>query len=403
MSHACSKKLISGLIFGMSSSVAMAAGFQLFEQNASGIGNAFAGSAAVAENASTIYHNPAGMTQLRTFEISTGIAAAKSSIKFSNNDSAESVGNAGRWLTTPNAYLSWGITKDLYAGIGISRPFGYKINYGGHWAGDERAMKFDLRTVNINPSLAYRVNERVSLGFGLNWQKFDAEHSRLARDEWGGEIGTGRLKLNDSAIGWNAGALFTVSPSTRVGVAYRSRIRLKTTGDGAWVDNGGIEQGRLSTNLTMPDTFAWSVAQRISGRWDMLGGVTWTGWKSCGKVSFIGADNNPVRTLDPDFRNTWRVALGANYRFSDAWRFRYGIAYEQSPVRGARGSPVVSMPDNNRYWFSFGTQWLHGKSSRLDLGLAYIYMNNFGVNVNHLSGNYSSSFWIFGGQYSVAF
>src|SRR5574343_39502 len=182
-------RLIPALIAVAFSGSAAAAGFQLFgEQSASGIGNAGAGSAAVAENAGTIYYNPAGMTQLQRLEVSGGVTAVKTNFEFSDNGSSVGTalgpsgdgGNGGGWGYVPNAYMSMALNKDLYVGLGIGAPFGLKTGYNNPWQGAAQSISFDIKTVNINPSIAWRANEWVSLGFGLNWQKIDAEYTRAA-------------------------------------------------------------------------------------------------------------------------------------------------------------------------------------------------------------------------------
>ena len=128
------------------SCVPYASGFQLLEQNASGIGNAYAGSAAVADNASTIYFNPAGMTQLQAREVSGGLAIVRPSFTFSNSGSSVGSvlgatgngGDAGGIAAVPNAYMSWAINPELYAGVGIGAPFGLKTEFDGGWGGGSR-------------------------------------------------------------------------------------------------------------------------------------------------------------------------------------------------------------------------------------------------------------------------
>lgn len=184
-------RLLPFALLAMASGSASAAGFQLLEQNASGIGNAFAGSAAVAENASTIYFNPAGMTQLKEREISVGLAAVKPSFEFKNKGSTmlnapalpTSGGDgsdAGSWGAIPNGYLSWALTKDLYAGVGFGATFGLVTEYDDDWVGRAQALKFDLKTINVNPSVAYRINDKVSIGAGVSWQRLEATYTRMA-------------------------------------------------------------------------------------------------------------------------------------------------------------------------------------------------------------------------------
>lgn len=439
MARKISMKLIPALMLVAFSGAASASGFQLTEQNASGIGNAFAGSAAVAENASTIYYNPAGMTQLQDREISGGLSVVRPSFSFKNNGlssagtltAAGNGGDAGGWALVPNGYVSWALTKDVYAGIGFGAPFGLKTEYDDRWIGAAQSVKFDLKTYNINPSIAYRVSDRVSLGAGLNWQKVEAEYARLARTSTGYSSVKSTMNLNDTAWGWNVGALFTVSPSTKVGVSYRSRVKYHTDGDvmnlasdGSLLGNGTLTglvkagaASSLKADLTMPDTFILSVTQKLSESWEMLGDISWTGWSSIPKVDIMRTSGplslNPAtvkaQTLDTDFRNAWRVALGANYELNDAWKLKYGVAYDQTPVKG-ESSRLTSLPDNDRVWFSLGAQWAPSKTSKLDLGASYIYVRDSKINNNQtqdvrglVAGDYEGNIWVFGAQYSVSF
>lgn len=437
MARKISLKLIPAFMLVAFSGAANASGFQLMEQNASGIGNAYAGSAAVAENASTIYYNPAGMMQLQDREISGGISVVRPSFSFNNNgssadtlNSAGSGGEAGDWAVIPNGYASWALTKDVYVGIGFGAPFGLKTEYDDRWIGAAQSVKFDLKTYNINPSIAYRVNDKVSLGVGLNWQKVEAEYVRLARTSAGYSSVKSTMNLEDSAWGWNLGALFTLSPSTKVGVSYRSKVKYHTNGDvklssdgspaGNATATGLVNAGaasNLSADLTMPDTFIMSVAQRLSDKWEMLGDVSWTGWSSIPKVDIMRTSGalslNPLtakaQTLETDFRNAWRIALGANYKLNNAWKLKYGVAYDQTPVKSA-GKRLTSLPDNDRVWFSLGAQWEPSKTSKLDLGVSYIYIRDSKIDNDQtadlrgrVTGDYEGNIWVFGAQYSMSF
>lgn len=405
MARRVSMKLIPAATLFAFSAAAGASGFQLMEQNASGIGNAFAGSAAVSENASTIYYNPAGMTQLQDREFSLGASAIKPSYKFNNNGSTiggapatgSNGGDAGDWGMVPNAYASWALNKDLYLGIGISSPFGLKTDYASDWMGRYQSNSFKIETINVNPSIAYRLNEKVSLGFGLNWQQISAEYVRQATS-----TAQAKVSLDDSAWGWNAGALFNLSPSTKVGISYRSAIKYSTTGT-----TRGAANNDAAASLKMPDTFILSVSQKLSDKWEMLGDISRTGWSSIPRVDIMNTSTSTLQqTLDTEFRNAWRVALGANYQYSVPLKLKFGVAYDQSPVKDPQYR-LSSLPDTNRIWFSAGAQYRFSKTSVLDLGVAYIYMRDPQINnvqsSSTLSGTYSGNIWVLGSQYSMAF
>ncbi|MCB1938981.1 MAG: outer membrane protein transport protein [Rhodocyclaceae bacterium] len=402
---------------------ASAAGFQLLEQNASGLGNAYAGSAAVADNASTIFFNPAGMTQLQAREVSAGISAVRPTFKFTDRGSSVGAlagsgtgGDAGSWAFIPNAYLSWALDKDLYVGVGISAPFGLVTEYDKPWLGAAQAVKFDIKTININPSIAYRVNEKVSLGFGLNWQRMEAEYTRVAAVASAATTGTNvTLDASDDSVGWNVGALFTLSERTTLGVSYRSKMKHTLTGD-IRVDGtlAGVPplfvNGPAKAEVELPDVFIFSVAQRLSDRWEMLGDVSWTGWSSIQKINIVRTSTGAVaQTLDADFRDTWRIALGANYKLNDAWKLKFGVAYDQTPVTGP-GTRLVSLPDSNRTWLTAGAQWQVSPASKVDMGVAYLHIPETSINNNQaasgrgtVTGVYDARVWILGAQYSMAF
>ena len=426
MTRVTNLKLIPALCMGLFASYASASGFQLIEQNASGLGNAYAGSAAVAENASTIFYNPAGMTQLKDREISGGLVAVGTSFKFSDNGSstgslAGNGGDGGGWGFIPNAYMSWAMNKDLYLGVGFGAPFGLKTEYSSPWAGAAQSTLFDIKTYNINPSIAYRVNQAFSIGGGLNWQRMTADYGRQVGVASVFALSPLKLNLEGDSWGWNVGGLFTLSPATKVGVSYRSAVsydltgNINVTGPNAGLNTLGTSAAKASVKL--PDTFILSGTHQLSNKWQMLGDLSWTGWSSIPKIDVIRTSGTrsgeTAQTLDTDFRDTWRVAVGANYQYTDAIKLKFGVAYDQTPVKGA-ATRLVSLPDNDRTWFSAGAQWTPSKGSTLDFGVSYLYLKDATIDNNQtnvdptknrgrVTGTYNDSAWLLGVQYSMAF
>ena len=377
-------RTIPALLLVAFSGAASAAAFQLLEQNASGLGNAYAGSAAVADNASTIFFNPAGMTQLTGFQLSAGVVGVGPSYEYRDQAGVKSGGDAGSWGALPNVYLSGALTKDLFIGLGISVPFGLATEYDSNWVGKSLAIKSTIKTVNINPSVAYRVNDKVSLGFGLNYQKIDAELTNAALS----------LKGDDSAWGWNAGALFTLSPAMRVGVSYRSAIKYTLSGDASGVLNGPVK-----ADIKLPDTFILSVWQQVSDRWEAMGDLSYTRWNSLRSLNVTGLAVPVAETFN--YENSWRFAWGAGYKATDAAKLKFGIAFDRTPVRDEYRSPRV--PDNNRLWLSLGGQWNAGSYGKVDIGYSYLYVIDPTISQPGLQGKYDASAHIVGMQYSVGF
>lgn len=409
-------RALPALVLLAFSGAASAAAFQLWEQNASGIGTAYAGSAAVADNASTIFFNPAGMTLLPGRQVSLGVSGVRPSFEFRNGNSAGTGitsaamvggngGDAGGWAAVPNAYLSWQLAPQWFVGLGVSAPFGLSTHYeSDNWIGRLQSIKSEIKTVNVNPSVAYKLSDKVSLGFGINYQHIEAEMTNLTPS------GAYGLKGDDSAWGWNAGALFTLSPAMRVGVSYRSAVDYKLEGTRTL----GASSLAANAGLKLPDTFILSVWQQVSDRWEAMGDLSYTNWSTVGKLNIKYATGTDVEAFN--YRDAWRFAWGAAYKASDAWKVKFGIAYDRTPTTD--GDRSARVPDNNRLWLSLGGQWKPAKDTTLDFGYAYLYLKDPHINQTRvyrhpvtgavigtatLDGRYSDSGHVLGVQYTQGF
>ncbi len=408
---------LSLLALGLGASTVHAAGFQLLEQNASGLGNAYAGSAAIAENASTIYFNPAGMSYLSGLSVSAGVNAIKPSFKFRNNGNttaplgapgslagADSGGDAGKWGIVPNAYLAWRVNDRWSLGVGVGAPFGLMTDYDDNWLGEFHSNKFEIVTININPSVAYKVNEQWSVGAGLNYQRIDAEYSRRAVVA-PGVTSTAIVDMDGDAWGWNAGAIFQPVEGTRFGLSYRSKIKHSVDGN---TELRNVGTFNAAADVDLPDTVVFSAFHQLNSRWELLADVSWTGWSSIPELQ-IRNTGIPGDRLDLDFRDTWRIALGANYKVNDAWKLKFGVAWDQSPVHEAADRPT-SLPDNDRWWFSTGVQFQATANTTVDLGYTYLYLDDTKIDNAHdlatkgrIAGEYRSKGNIIGLQVSSRF
>lgn len=395
-------RAVPALLMVIFSSTASAAAFQLWEQNASGLATAYAGSAALAENASIVFFNPAGVTQLAGSQFSAGVAGVKPSFEFRNEGSSGllgaggSGGDAGAWAALPNAYFSLQLARDWYVGFGVSAPFGLSTEYrNNNWIGRYQALKSEIRTVNYNPSIAYRVSDRVSLGFGVNYQTIDAEMTSAV------PLGSYRVKGDDSAWGWNVGALFSLSPAMRVGFSYRSAIDYTLKGSREL----GTNSSAARADIKLPDTFIVSVWQQVSDRWEAMGDLSYTNWSTLDKLNIRHATGSDVEPFN--YKDSWRFAWGAAYKASENTKLKFGVAYDRTPTSSNDRS--ARLPDNDRVWFTLGGQYSIGKLGKIDLGYAYLYLKDPSVTqskfngASKLRGHYDDSAHILGVQYSVGF
>jgi len=390
-------RTLPALILGLGASGVHAAGFQLIEQTASGLGNAYAGSAAIAENASTIFYNPAGMTRLPGVNASAGFALIRPSFKFSDrgstgpgqafppglkNPGTDTGGDGGSWAAVPNMYLSYQVDNNWFLGLGVGAPFGLATKYGDDWIGRYHSRKFAIQTININPSVAYKASERFSIGVGLNWQHIKAEYRRAAPHPFGANPDVAaRLKAKDNSWGWNIGLLYQVTDDTRLGLSYRSRVKQKLKGNLTIRNDGTPIPGLLPAfqdlsaraDVDLPDTAILSLVHELNPRWTLLADVSWTGWSSIPRL-VIQSTGRPDETLELHWRDSWRFALGANYRLNEQWTLKGGIAYDQSPVDNAKYR-LTSLPDNNRKWLSLGAQYHFDDATTIDVAYTHLFLS----------------------------
>jgi len=398
-------------------SQAHASAFALIEQSASGLGNSYAGAAAAAEDASTIFYNPAGMSLLPGgMQVSAGLALINLSAKFSDSGSVAAGGrtlggnggDAGGNAVVPDVYFAMDVAPNWKVGVGVSAPFGLKTEYDPTWMGRFQAIKSDISTLNLNPSVSYKLNETVSLGFGVNYQSIDAEFTNAVNLGVGGET-TADIKAKDrGSLGYNFGAMFQLAPDTRLGVSYRSSIKYHLTGTATFA-SPLVPSGNVSIDIKMPDSESIALQHRLNPGWTLLADVTRTGWSKIKDLTIVRDTGATLSTTPENFKNTWRVGAGAVHRYDDAWSIKMGVAFDQTPVNDT--DRTARLPDNNRLWLSVGGQYKVSKDGTLDFGLAHLFIKDAPINQNggsaaangQLVGTYKGSVNILGAQFAYRF
>jgi long-chain fatty acid transport protein len=408
---------------------ALASGFQLVEQNGSGLGNAYAGQAAGVANASAVFFNPAALTDVDGRQFLVSVSPVGVSTEFADSGSARptlgpvaipvslggSGGDAGGWLPVPNAYLSWKAASRVWLGFGVNVPFGLKTEWEPDWVGRFHAVKSEVRTVNLNPTVAVKVTDWLSLGAGANYQRLAAELSQSVAyggiavgaasrfgpaaqagilAQLGGPAGLtreglARVEGHDWNWGFNVGARARIGDSGNLGVSYRSKVKHEIQGDAAFTDaprfltagplgalgaglNARFANGPVSTQVELPDTLSVAGAYAFD-RFELLADWTWTGWSSIQKLEIVRDDGNTLSEVPLLFEDTWRVGLGVNYALADDWRLRLGTAFDQTPVQDAYRTP--RLPDQDRIWAAAGVEFKVGKGA-LDVGYAHLFVKD---------------------------
>jgi long-chain fatty acid transport protein len=412
------------------SSNAMASGFALIEQNASGMGSAYSGGAASAEDASTVFYNPAGMSQLRGKQVVVAGSLINPSIKFSNTTSSGAVfqtaggngGEAGSPAVVPSAYFTMEFNPKTHFGFGFNAPFGLQTKYSEDWLGRFQAVKSKMQAINLNPSASYAVNDRVSVGGGISYQHLTGDltsmvnYSAAASGALGNDLqGLTTIAGSDSAFGYNLGALLKINPSTRVGVAYRSKIKYNLNGTIAFAGvptaiaaSPLVVNGAISLPIKMPDSLSISGFRQINDKLEMTADATWTGWSALQQLKIDRTSGVNVLTIQENWKNTWRVSTGAGYRYNDKWKSRVGIAFDQTPVSDTYRTARI--PDSDRTWLSVGGQYTLSSVSKIDFGYAHLFMKDASIadmqaakGKGNLVGTYKSSVDMLSMQYAYSF
>jgi long-chain fatty acid transport protein len=408
---------------------ASASAFALIEQD-SGAGNAYAGGAAGAEDATTIWFNPAGMSRLKGDQVTMAASLIKLSAKFSDGGSSGALlqtaggngGDAGGAVPVPNVYVATELQPALHFGLGIFAPFGLQTDYEPTWIGRFQAIKSSIQTLNLNPSIAYQVSDRVSVGFGSNYQRISGEltsavnYSALAGGALGQNLeGVTSMTGSDTAWGYNFGVLIDVMPNARLGLSYRSKVKYKLQGTvsfsnvpGALAAQPALQNGDVTLPIDMPDAFSISAFHQLNDKWDMMADATRTGWSSVQQLVVSRPDGTVVQTTPEHWKDTWRVAVGATWHYSEQWLARVGVAYDQTPVPDAYRNARI--PDSNRTSLNIGGGYKTSASGRLDFAYAHLFMNNAPIandqtatGAGNLVGTYSNGVDILSVQYGYRF
>jgi long-chain fatty acid transport protein len=399
-------RLALGLALAGCGSLAHAAGFALIEQNASGLGNAYAGQAASAQDASTIFFNPAGMTLLPDSQLVLAGSLINPQAEFSGTVSPAPLGggnggDAGDLAFVPSAYFAYRVSPDIVVGVGLGAPFGLKTEYDSTWKGRTQAIKSELKTININPSIAWKASESLSLGAGISFQYVEATLSNATSGAVPPNVGT--VEGDDTGWGFNLGALWQLSEATRIGVAYRSEIDQSLEGDLSFSAAPTVIP--VTADVTLPDSASLSVFQKLGSRWELLADITWTGWSDFDELRIVRTSGALVSVTPENWDDSYRYSVGANYYLDDKLMLRGGVAYDETPVSDA--FRTARIPDENRTWLALGAQYRLSDKSVIEVGYAHLFIDDAQINKTEsgvtLSGEYESSVDILSAQLTLNF
>ncbi|MGF6331778.1 long-chain fatty acid transport protein [Pseudomonas sp. BS3782 TE3695] len=401
-------KTTISLAVAMASTQLFASGFALNEQSISGMGTGFAGRSSSADDASTVFGNPAGMSRLKREQVSGGVAFIDAHADISDASSSPNSGtNKGDmvpFMGVPMGYYVKPIDDQWAFGFGVYAPFGLVTDYENGFAGKYFGSKSEVKIVTLQPTVSYAFNDKVSIGFGPTINHISGTLESNLSITQAAPDGKVKIEGDDTALGYNVGILVQATDSTRVGLTYHSKVKYKLEGDTKVNYNllGAVGQNPnqkydASLDITTPESVDFSVTHQLDDRWTLYAGSTWTRWS---RLKEITVENKGVPALlngqfgtiteEQNWHDTWAHAIGASYQLNKQWVLRTGLSVDQAPTNNEDRSPRI--PTGDRKIFSLGAGW--SPTDDLTIDVAYSYLREESVKVNNSNGrqNYSAEY-----------
>ncbi|WP_318455693.1 outer membrane protein transport protein [Photobacterium leiognathi] len=370
------KRYIACVIGTALSSQAFAAGYQVSEHSAAGLGRAYAGDAAVADTAAVIARNPAAMTLFKKAEVSGVASVINPSVNIDDHTNNEKAKDIAPISFIPAAYYIQPLNNKVAVGLALFSNYGVTTDYPKDMKSGSLAGKTSLETINFNPNIAYRVNQHLSLGAGVSLIYGTAEFDRRLGSLSYSMPSSNLIDMKGTSWGWgwNIGALYELDQNNRFGLSYRSQVDLDFDGD--FTDYLGPITGKphntVSANLSLPlpAIAEFSGFHQLDSQWAISYSLQWTQYNKFKEIKATSSQCNSGTCFlkKENYKNTYRWAVGTTYTMNDKWTLRYGFALDQNA-----GQATLSIPDTDRYWYSAGATYHFNPDLSVDMGLSYIH------------------------------
>ncbi|WP_437881800.1 OmpP1/FadL family transporter [Pseudomonas sp. LRF_L74] len=399
------------LAVAAASTQALANGFTLNEQSISGMGQSFAGRSSAAEDATTLFGNPAGMSRLKRQEVSFGAAVihGKTDIKHaSGNASGSNDGDMVPDTGVPMGYYVNPINDKWAFGIGVYVPFGLKTDYESSFQGRRFGDYSEVTVITVQPTVSFRINDQLSVGFGPTINRIDGKLESAVGSPTPFDTRESRVKIegDDTALGFNAGVLYEFTPQTRAGLTYHSKVKYKleghTTISGQNLGLASIDAfGKYDASLKLdtPESADLSITHELDDQWTLYGGATFTRWS---RLESIVVNNEGLRTAaasanfgtiaeEQDWKDTWAYSVGTSYKLNEHWTLRTGLAYDEAPTNNEHRSPRI--PTGDRTIFSLGFGWSPTPDVTVDVAYSYLWEDDAKIQQASASkGTYNATY-----------
>ena len=375
------------MIFLGLTSQAQAGGLYLYEIGTEDLGLANAGTAARAQDASTVASNPAGMTRLDGNQLTLGAQVLYGDLPYElDNPYLEGPGNVVGWLPAASSFYSHSISDDFKVGIALYGNFGLSLGFGDDWAGRNLVTDTTMMGLTLQPSMAYRINKMwsVGAGLGINLGLFSLTRDKLLTGE---EV---TLDDTDWAPNGKLSVLFEPCQYARLGLTYTSKVDYEFDVDasGNLPVSGMPWTLPIDASVDAPQQAMFSTVLVLNDKWSLLGNIGWQDW---GSFSDLSINVGPVtRSSSLELQDTWHGALGTQFQMTAATRLDFGIAYDTSMYED-QNNTSFTMPSGATWRFGTGAQQqLNEKSS---VGVAFEYLLSEDASVSSpalLAGSYDN-------------
>ncbi len=379
-------------------SPAFSGAFALREQSATYQGMSFAGAAA-GDYLSSMFWNSAAAAAApgmnaeshATLAIIQSEFEANPTLAGYDNVQDRNSGDIAQDGLIPASYFNYQINDRLFFGLAMNSPFAFTTKpQNTDWAGTAFAETSKVFSLNINPTLAYKLTPELTVGVGAQVEYFKV---RLRSGDSPARAGLGLPALpgrevegDDIGFGGTAGVIWEPRPGTSIGLGYRSAVDIELDGDckGAGLStlltvggacNGAANPGGgVKADLTLPDLVSLGLSHQVTDRFKVLGTVEWTNWSRAGTIQIIGDTGVQVDTFPLEYEDGWFYSLGAEYKYSPVLTLRAGIAYEESPIPDEEVR--VSLGDADRVWVSAGATYEYSSKLAFDVAYTHIFVDD---------------------------
>ncbi|MGR5151765.1 outer membrane protein transport protein [Photobacterium swingsii] len=418
--------LAAALTFGVSTN-ATAAGFQLAEYSATGLGRAFAGEAAMADNASAQFRNPAMLSYLEGTQVSTGAIYVDPNVDVKGELSLDQMKipteakDIAKSAVIPNFYLSHQVNDQLFVGLAFSTNYGMETELGDEFLATQFGSEAKVHSIEINPNLAYKINEQFTVGAGVRYVMGEGHFGAVTPTD----IKKGPMTIpkgtnlkymegKDSAWGWQLGAAWQINDSNRVGFNYRSAVDLNLEGHAEGLSFNPMNPEQHfdgSMELSLPATAELASFHQLTDKVAVHASINWTDWSSFEKLEadIPSLSNDKVLIKQENWKDNYRFALGSTYQLNQAVVLRTGVAYDMAAVDDENRTQTI--PETDRIWLSLGAGYQVTKDFNLDAGFTYIFAKDASMtesepgheDLGQFTGETTGNVWLLGVQASYRF